>query len=195
MPKIVDHNKRREEIALIVEDMAMQHGVEDLKVRDISSRAGYSTNIIYHYFQTKTEMLIFTRAHARQRVVERVSETHRKGGGIFDCLAVILPDTDDRRREWHTMLSFWGLSAYDPSVAEERVAGSIEANDLFTRIVSVEQEKGHLPQAADCREIALKIQVEINGLATLAALDRQQWTPVRQRDFLRNSLMAMGFTL
>lgn len=195
LPKIVDHDERRKAVALIVEELALEIGIEEIKVRDIAAKAGYSTNVIYHYFRTKTEMLIFAQVLARQRAVSRVQEAFHRGSSIVECLEELLPMTDEQRREWHTWFSLWGMPPRDPMVASERNEGSDEANALFSAIVAKEQNQGRLNADENPREVALSIQVIMNGIASLAASDPVKWPDDRQRAYLRKHLAGIGFRL
>ncbi len=58
MPKIVDHEAYRQELALRAATLFSKHGYSGLGMRKISQELGISKSALYHYFPTK--MALFT---------------------------------------------------------------------------------------------------------------------------------------
>ena len=71
MPKIVDHEQRRSELAAAVWRLASRDGLEAVTLRAVSAEAGWSTGALNHYFSDKEKLLLF----AFQIVAHR-SEQH-----------------------------------------------------------------------------------------------------------------------
>jgi AcrR family transcriptional regulator len=59
MPKIIDHNQRREEIAQQVNSLISEKGIENTTIRAICRRSGFSTGVLSHYFENREAMLIY----------------------------------------------------------------------------------------------------------------------------------------
>ncbi|MEO1221974.1 MAG: helix-turn-helix domain-containing protein, partial [Pseudomonadota bacterium] len=57
MPKIVDHEERRTSIARAAMLEIAENGIEDLRLKDVAARAGWTTGVLTHYFQSKEELL------------------------------------------------------------------------------------------------------------------------------------------
>ncbi|MGB3635817.1 MAG: TetR family transcriptional regulator, partial [Rubrobacteraceae bacterium] len=68
MPKIVDHEERRRELAEAVWRVILRDGVEGVSVRNVAAEAGWSTGALRHYVGTKEDLL----ASATQLLDERV---------------------------------------------------------------------------------------------------------------------------
>ncbi|MDD2669165.1 TetR/AcrR family transcriptional regulator, partial [Zoogloea sp.] len=60
MPAVVDHEKRRQQIAGIAADLISRVGLDALTMREIAAAAGYSTTIVTHYFASKRDLLLYT---------------------------------------------------------------------------------------------------------------------------------------
>ena len=78
MPKIVDHEQRRDEIALVACRVVAEHGFDQATIVRIAREAGYTTGMVAHYFDTKQEIMI-----AALRLILRVSKerlTRARGG-------------------------------------------------------------------------------------------------------------------
>ncbi|KJZ14873.1 TetR family transcriptional regulator [Marinomonas sp. S3726] len=58
MPKIVDHDKKREEIALKAASIFLEHGYKDLGMRQLCSHLSMSKSAVYHYFKSKDEIFV-----------------------------------------------------------------------------------------------------------------------------------------
>ena len=59
MPKIVDHEVRRRELAEAVWRVIVRDGVGDVSIRSVAAEAGWSSGALRHYFSTRAELLAF----------------------------------------------------------------------------------------------------------------------------------------
>jgi AcrR family transcriptional regulator len=74
MPKIVDHDERRERIVEIVAEMLATVGAEKTTIREIARQSGYSRGFIEHYFHDKEELISKTIRWINERSLQRVNE-------------------------------------------------------------------------------------------------------------------------
>src|SRR5918998_3739890 len=74
MPKVVDHEQRREELAAAVWRLASRDGLEAVTVRRVAEEAGWSTGALVHYFADKEELLLFAFRTVADRVMRRLAE-------------------------------------------------------------------------------------------------------------------------
>ena len=58
VPKIVDHAKRRDEIALVACQVVAEHGFERTTVARIAAAAGYTTGMVAHYYESKQDIIL-----------------------------------------------------------------------------------------------------------------------------------------
>ena len=58
MPKIVDHEQRRDEIALVACRVVAEYGFDQATIVRIAREAGYTTGMVAHYFDTKQDIII-----------------------------------------------------------------------------------------------------------------------------------------
>lgn len=193
MPRIIDHDKRRREIAHIVQELLLERGIESLTIRDVAERAGFSTTVVCHYFRSKRDMLIFTQAEARGRATTAISAGIAEGVDMLHCLERILPITYQLKLDWHTWFAFWGMAAEDVPLATERLNASSEANTLFEELVGCAQAAGRFDPDADRKDAATDIQLVVNGIATLATQDDAGWPAARQQQLLDRHLRRIGY--
>src|ERR1700740_1323501 len=58
MPKIVDHDQRRDQIALVACKVVAEKGFDQATIVRIAREAGYTTGMVAHYFDTKPDIII-----------------------------------------------------------------------------------------------------------------------------------------
>ena len=71
MPKQVDREERRRDIAAAVLRIVTTRGVEAASLRTVAAEAGVSMGAVQHYFTTKDEMLRFALAYGNTLLAER----------------------------------------------------------------------------------------------------------------------------
>lgn len=188
MPRIVDHDERRLQIAKVVEQLVLENGIEALTVRDIATRAGCSTSVVSHYFRNKLEMLVFTHREVRRRAENLMHLALEEGKDLASCLDLLLPTTEERWRDWHTWFAFWGMAPAEPAVSKEWVEGTSEANQIFVQLILAERKAGRVPMSTDATEAAIRCQIIVNGIASLVTQNQQAWPAKRQKAVLRDML-------
>jgi AcrR family transcriptional regulator len=73
MPKIVDHDQRRDEIALVACRVVADYGFDQATVVRIAREAGYTTGMVAHYFDTKQDIIIAALRLILRRIEERLT--------------------------------------------------------------------------------------------------------------------------
>src|ERR1700733_15249204 len=108
MPKIVDHEKRRDEIALVACRVVAQVGFDQATIVRIAREAGYTTGMVTHYFDTKQDIIIAALRLILRRIEERLDPD--AGGAPTDLLALLneaLPVDETRYTEGAFWIAFW----------------------------------------------------------------------------------------
>lgn len=192
MPRVVDHDERRLQIARVVDDLVYEQGVQAVTIREVASRVGYSTTVVSHYFTSKLEMLVFTHQVARKKAEALIEESIRDGIPLVATLEQLLPLTEERWRNWHTWFAFWGMAPAEPDVTREWREGTTNAHQLFLRLITSAQETKRFPGHIDSIAAATQIQIFVNGIASLVSQDRPGWPAERQKETLA-TLMQGAF--
>jgi AcrR family transcriptional regulator len=191
MPKIVDHDERRAEIARAVEAIVHETGIISITMRDVAKRLGCAPSVISHYFETKLEMLVFTVKQVRARAETALIKALDEGRDFHACFEILLPTDEQMWRNWHMCFAFWGLTPNAHPVQREWEQASHEANLVFQRIIARAQERQEVDASLDPASLATDIQVIINGIASLVNQSRKDWPPARQRTALRTMMSAL----
>ena len=114
MPKIVDHEQRRDEIALVACRVVAEYGFDQATIVRIAREAGYTTGMVAHYFDTKQEIVIAALRLILRRIEERL--TAAAGTGEPELLALLteaLPVDATRFTECAFWAAFWGQVSAD----------------------------------------------------------------------------------
>src|SRR5579872_5455458 len=104
MPKIVDHEQRRDQIALVACRVVAEHGFDQATIVRIAREAGYTTGMVAHYFDTKQDIIIAALRLILRRIEERL--TRQAGEARTDLITVLaeaLPIDEQRYIE----CAFW----------------------------------------------------------------------------------------
>ncbi|MEZ0132482.1 MULTISPECIES: TetR/AcrR family transcriptional regulator [Novosphingobium] len=193
MPRIVDHEQRRRGIAKVVSGLVLKGGAEAVTIRAVAEECGYSTAIVCHYFRSKHEMLAYTQRMAWQRGLSRIRKASHEGKDLLTCLDFALPTTSQRWQDWHCLFAFWGQTPDIKGIETEWRESSTTSYDLFIDLIAAAQGRGEFDPAEDPKEVATEVQAAINGIATLAAIQRPDWPASRQREMLRRQLVRLGY--
>jgi AcrR family transcriptional regulator len=121
MPKIVDHEERRRELALAVWRVIRDQGVERASVRTVAKEAGWSPGALRHYFTTQSELLAFAMRLVVERIEGRIGALKRATDprkAVEQVLHELLPLDDERRAENEVWLAFTARALVDPELRD-----------------------------------------------------------------------------
>lgn len=131
MPKRVDHQARRRQIAEALLRVAAEHGLEAVSLRHVAAAAGVTSGMVQHYFRTKDEMMTFALETVGERIRARMSaavsalgDTPEPRALLRALLGQLLPLDDARREEGRIALAFYAYAAVRPEIAAARRRGS-----------------------------------------------------------------------
>jgi TetR/AcrR family transcriptional repressor of bet genes len=193
MPKIVDHDKRRDEIALVACGVVAEYGFEKASMVRIARGAGYTTGMLAHYFDSKQEIIIAALRLILRRIDERLAQPAAAGGrpDLLALLTEALPVDEHRRTECAFWTTFWGQVSTDKRLKRINSWVHREYLRLFERcLAQCWLEWSQWPPAT--REQVLRSLVTfINGLTAGAVANAGDWPAARQIEQLRLQLKLL----
>lgn len=192
MPRQVDHDARRREVAEVAARLIAQVGVERVTVRELAKAAGYSTAIVSHYFADKRQLLLFTYQAAAQAAQARVNAVlERAPDDLIGTIEALMPLDEARHREWQVWLSFWGMAIGDPEFAAEQRGRVLDTRRRIEKVLRAMAANGKLSMDADFDLIARELLTLVNGVAVQAGFDPSDWPPERQRGVLLQAMAPL----
>lgn len=200
MPKVVDHDARRAEIADAVWRVIRRDGVPGASVRTVAAEAGWSTGAIRHYFASQTELLEFTSDLLTARTYERVvragakvpmdSPAAQQIPAVVRFVSETLPIDADHRAECEAWVALVQASRTDARLKDQITEGVRQLRDMADSAVRV-LANGALDEADLTREIDL-LHAVVDGFALHGVLQPKVLTPRRIQAGLTDHLTHLA---
>lgn len=154
MPKRVDHEERRRQIARALWRIAAERGLDGASLRDVATEAGISLGQLQHYFTSKDDMIVFALGHIAQLAEERVRTRIEALPGaptpwviLRETLAEMLP-LDDASRTGHLVqISYFVRAVHDERLRAHAKEGTAALRGFFADQVKAAVARGEV--AAD----------------------------------------------
>jgi AcrR family transcriptional regulator len=192
MPKIVDHDQRRDEIALVACRVVADYGFDQATVVRIAREAGYTTGMVAHYFDTKQDIIIAALRLILRRIEERL--TRPAGTAQPDLLLLLteaLPVDEQRYTECAFWISFWSQVSADKRLKRINAWVHREYMRLFERCLARAWPEWSQWTPARRDQVLRSVVTFINGLTASAVVSRGDWPADKQAEQLRLQLQLL----
>lgn len=180
MPKIVDHEERRNEIALAACRVVAQHGFEQATVARIAREAGYTTGMIAHYFDAKQDIVIAALRLILRRIEERLSPAAAATPDLLALLTEALPVDETRYIECAFWIAFWGQVPADRRLKRINARLHREYLRLFERCLARGWAQWPQWPAPVQQQVLRSLITFINGITASTVAARGDWPAERQ---------------
>ncbi|SDH38070.1 transcriptional regulator, TetR family [Lentzea fradiae] len=167
MPKVVDHEERRRELAEAVWRIVRRDGIDHASVRAVAAESGWSSGSLRHYFPTQDALLGFAMELAYRKFLARLEQLDRSLGNRQLVRAVaheMLALDEERRAEAAVLLSFLPRAMVEPSLHEMERYGTRRLYDGVAQILVAAQEAGELREGVVPAKAARRLIVLLDGL-------------------------------
>jgi AcrR family transcriptional regulator len=182
VPKRVDHEERRRQIADALLRTAAARGLHATGMREVAAEAGVSLRLVQYYFGTKEQLLLAGMQHLAARFGERAMTRIRRiketGGQasprdvIAAILAQALPADDERRTFAVLNAAYFALALTDPALAIAPLVKNTNAViDVVAAQLRAAQAAGDTPAHLDPDAEALSLLAISAGLANSVLAD------------------------
>jgi AcrR family transcriptional regulator len=188
VPKVVDHQERRAQIADAVWTLVMRDGVEAASIRRVAAEAGCSAGSLRHYFTTHGELLEFAMRLAIDRVRDRLESLPGDLPPLEQAeraLLELLPLDCERRAEMQVWLAFSMRAATDPALRPLRE----ESDEALGAFCAGLVERLNDGEPDELR--AQQLHAFVDGLALHAVLAPETASPARIRELLADYLRGI----
>ena len=162
MPKIVDHDLQREKFANAAKSLIARYGLEGVTMRAVAKEADLSYGSLFHYFESKDELLKHTIRHSASLQTKRVNEYSSKFSGMRALEHLLCDDAiinESSRDAWIVWLTFQYKVALQESFAELHA----ELIDGWLRRI-----RQLLKDAQEAGEISDELNIELEAKAVWA---------------------------
>ena len=200
MPKIVDHDARRAQIADAVFALVDRSGTAGVTVRALAAETGWSMGAVRYYFASQTQLMLFAAEEMARRVEERVrailAAEPPSMARAEHLLAAMLPLDAERASEVRVWAAFMSAARVDAGYERVRLA-SWQGERLLARIAVADVVGRGWPTAdgllADpaLEPVAERLHVLIDGLS-LHGISNPNVDAAEQRRQLRGWLQEIA---
>jgi TetR/AcrR family transcriptional regulator, transcriptional repressor of bet genes len=185
MPKIVDHAKRRDEIALVACRVVASHGFEQTTVARIARAAGYTTGMVAHYYESKQDIILAALRLILKRIEERLTRERDAGeANLLSVLSEALPIDAQRFTECAFWLAFWGQVSADPKLKRLNAWVHREYMRLFERCFAEHWPEWRTRSPAVRDQVLRSVVTCMNGLTAGAVTSPRDWPADKQLEHL-----------
>jgi len=164
MPKIVDHDGRRRELAQATLRVIGRVGLESATTRAVAEESGWSTGVLKHYFSNKDQLLHEALRELERINLERFEAAARQPSGseaIRAAIMAILQGSADESRVW---IAFMNRAAADgPSRGAMHRAVDAWVK-RWQELVTRGQHDGSIRPELDAGQVAIELHALVNGL-------------------------------
>jgi AcrR family transcriptional regulator len=135
VPKIVDHELRRKQIALAACKAIAKRGLEAVTLADIAKEAGCTTGMLAHYYANKWELVLGALRFMHVRLDQRLSAKLSRETTLIELLQDALPINGTHRAEAAAWLTFWASIASRPELLKNSREIHADWRNLVRRCV------------------------------------------------------------
>jgi AcrR family transcriptional regulator len=173
VPKRVDHEERRRQIADALLRVAAARGLHATGMREVAAEAGVSVRLVQYYFGTKEELLLAAMQQLAtqfsDRALARISQSRRGDGPARprDVIGAIVTEglpADAERRTFSVIYNaYFALSLTEPALA---IAPLVKNSGAVIDVVAAQLRAG---QAAGDTPAHVDPDTEALGLLAMSA--------------------------
>jgi AcrR family transcriptional regulator len=195
LPKIVDHESRRQELVEAAWRVITRVGIDNVTIREIATESGYSTGTLAHYFRTKDDILRSALERADNEIklrLERIPDDVHPATALRHVLQEALPLDDRRAVELTLDVNFWARALNQPSLR----ALQHRDHDVWREIVLDRVERARRDGAIDTTRSAVDttdvLVAFVDGLGLQGLVYPELLTKDRIDLLLDAQLVALG---
>lgn len=167
MPRVVDHDQRRQELAQAVWALIRRRGLAGVTIRSLSQESGWSSGAIRHYLPNRESILNFA---AEQINVQAEQELRALVAGpdprqnLLELLTHLMPVDEDSRLTMEVWLAFVGAAVSEQHFADTQGIMYRNLSELFRKILGDYAARGWL-SGRDSVEAATELHALLDGLS------------------------------
>ena len=195
MPRIVDHDSRRQAYVDAMWRVVSREGAGGISVRSVAAEAGVSPSNIVHYLPSRGEMLGEAVSRLVADAVARAAELEHADldlDGATDLVMVAIPHTRTRRRQSEVWLLLLAEQETNPDA--RRILSGLQGRvaEAVRRSMDRFAAAGLMAPTRDRDREAVRLHALIDGLSIQALVSSTDMSPTRIRETVRIHLADLA---
>lgn len=195
MPRIVDHEQRRREIADAAWAVISRAGIDAASLQRIASELGSTTGSVTHYFSNKEELISFAFERTTAIAFEDIeSATTRVGPGLPRVRIALerwTPLLASSGSTGSAVLSYWGLATSEPMYAQLHQKSYVIWEAMLERFMLEAIDLGQIAHNVDVQSEIRILMTFADGLLVGGVLEPKRVTRARSRRLLEAMLTRL----
>jgi AcrR family transcriptional regulator len=191
VPKIVDHDARREEIAIAACRAIAKRGLESVTLSDIAKEAGRTTGMLAHYYDNKWDLILGALRFMHVRLEQRLSQKLNGETTLLELLRDALPTNAEHRAEAAAWLAFWTFAANQPDLLKQSAQIHSDWRALLKQcLLRTQKDARHWPDEV-MEHVVSSIMLFTDGIYVKAITRPATYTPAMQVTLMGEHLEAV----
>ena len=195
MPKLVDRERRRQEILEVTWRLMATRGADAATMREIAREAGYANGALAPYFANKDELVEAAYVHVFEQTNDRIrtAVAGRRGVAALRAFLVeVVPTTEVTRLEARIVLPFWNRTVTDERLARLNDAAMQRWRRDIRELLRQGREDGDVTVATADDVLADQLLALALGLQVLALLPESPTPAATQLAMLDAALAGLS---
>ncbi len=194
MPKIVDHEQQREKFVRAAMALIARDGLEGVTMRAVAAEAGLSYGSLFHYFESKDDLLMHAVRYTTSLQTERVNAHGERYRGLAALERLLVDDVivDEASRDaWIVWITFLYKAARQQSFAamnQELIDGWLARIEQALREA---REDGEITPGIHPGREAMAVWAFSSGLGQVGLLQPDSLSSTQQKRLIRDYLARL----
>lgn len=167
MPKIVDHEERRQALAEAAWRVIARDGIDNATVRKIATESGFSAGTLAHYFHDKDDVLRSALERADDNIRDRIATMPTNlepRTALVHILRQALPLDEERTFELTLDVNFWARALNQPALRRLQHADHDAWRTRVLLAVEAAQTGDVFPAASDATALTDILVAFVDGV-------------------------------
>jgi AcrR family transcriptional regulator len=198
MPKIVDHDQRRAELAQLVISVISREGLARTTARGIAREGGFTTGVLSHYFTDKEELVNFAFKAVAERIYERIDRRLKRATSVQAKLAVVLEELLPLKagdEESVVSIIFWASAVHDHALRQQFAHQYDQWRTYLHEILTEGVKAGEIRPVGSVADMADLLIAVTDGLLVSWILRPERASRAARRRLVDLTLQVVGLRL
>jgi AcrR family transcriptional regulator len=151
VPKVVDHEQRRQEVVEALWRVIVGQGIERVSTRSVSAETGWSRGVVDYYFSDMDELLLIglRRALEVDASARELASGQRGAAALRTILLMSMPLDEERRWRAKVWLSYLGRPVSGGAIRAEFARCEQVRSDMYAALIIEMIDRGEPPGDRD----------------------------------------------
>jgi AcrR family transcriptional regulator len=168
LPRVVDHDERRREIAAAMWRIILRDGMGAVTVRALAAEAGRSVGAVRHYYKSQDDLILFSVGEMLVSIARRMATLDLRdpaGPALQQFIEEMLPLNPQRKAEAQVWFALLTRRVASPEVATRANDLDLVVRNAIQQVLIRLRVAGLLAGDRDLDIEAVRLHALIDGLA------------------------------